>query len=736
MKCPKCDNVLPDGAKKCPVCHTQIQTKASEESFTEPAGQDTRRFAAIDPNKDSYDFDLQYTLTFKDAGEIRQSIEDLEIDLEDRSEQLLHPEGVKEEKAKPEHKEATREEMEEAAERAALRRERRKGGKGAGIGKIHKVPRKSRTEREKESALKKAKPRKERTEKDAKKSRRLIVGVVVAAVVIALIIGAINLFAGMFRGDTHYPTVYMKGNQLWMVYDKKPQQLSENFISNNTAPALTSEKKTTSDDDDDDEDTVSTKKKVTDPKRYVPAAATEKQLVNISADGMHIFFLENVDYRTGCGDLVYYKSDSAKSKQVIATGVYYKVRTSKDGKSVLYLTGADATGYHGQLFYWTAGQKDSTAVEGDICTDNFVFAQNGMAVYYIRNFNPIVNTGDLYMRAFGKDASGENKQVDEKVAFIFGTTPKSDVCVYAKDYDTKTGTYNLYAKKENEEARKYTEKAFLAPVLPEKKEAVYAYSNYHDNFQAISYIDIATGQVSPMAEDITQIERIRNDEAAVIYSKTYETNKTDYYVIGVGENASQKVANAVVTPADKNRVQFDVSDDFSRVAYITDYDDVNGKGALFTLSIINNYVGTEKRLSDNAYSCNVSDDGAVVRFAADYNKDAGQVSLLAFSNSNTVTLAEEVSSGAFTYDRTGEVVVYATKVQLTPYVSGDIQCVTNKGKVREIDTAVESYGLKQDGNILLLKHADGADGGKLYYSNKKGQKPKLIDEGVTKPLHY
>ena len=711
MKCPKCDITLPETAQVCPLCHTPVKPGLDAGNKNRDVSQETRRFAAIDPSKDTYDFDLQYTLTFKDAGEIRQAINEMELGIgKDRSEQLLHPERTRTTDAeqKPERRQRTQAEMEEAAQRAALRRQRRNQGK-----KSTSIKR-SRTEQKKAAALRSARPVSAR---DKRKNRRLIVGVVAAVIVVGLITGVINLFASMLDGDMHYPTIYTKGNQLFMVYDKKPVALSENLIRVQATAEQTKADK------------------VLDPKVYRAEKPTEKQLLNVSGDGLYTFFLENVDMNTGRGDLVYIQNDSPKSKTPIASNVYYKLKVGTDGKSVLYLKDTDDTGYHGELCYWAAGKKESMPIQWDVCADNFTFSQDGLSALFIKNFNPIVNTGDLCVRGLSKDASQENIHLDEKVAFVFGTTPKG-VCLYAKDYSVKTGVYDLYAKEGNNTPILAAQKAFSAPEILKKTEAIYAYSDYHDSLQSISYVDLETGQTNPMVKDITRIERVRMDERAVIYTKEYENGKSDYYVIGANENASQKIANGVATTTEKSRVQFDASDDFSRVAYIGAYSEENGKGALFTLSIINDYVGIEKRISDEAYSCDVSADGAVVRFAAGYNKDAGTVNLIAYQNSNTVTMTEGVSVGAFTYDKAGEVIVYAANVQTQPQVSGDILCVTNKGKVREIDTGVSSYGMKKDGMILLLKREIGAETGSLYYANQKGKKMKLMDEGVNKALVY
>ncbi len=715
MKCPKCGLTLSDSATSCPICDVSV-SDVSQESFP----QDTGRFSAIDPSKDSYDFDLQYTLTFKDAGEIRQSIADMDFGLgRDRAEELLHPERTAQKKTeeKKVHVQRTQEEMEEAAQRAALRREQRnrKNGKRVSGERI------SRTERAKAAALKAAKSRKFKTGEGKKNGKGLVFGSIVAVVVIALIIGTINLFAGMMDGDFTYPTVYAKNNQVYMIYEGKPQLMTENFIS---AQVLSDSKNNTS-----------SSKKSSDPKKYRVENPVEKKLISVSEDGLYTFFFENVDMNTGMGILRFYQNDSPKSSVVVTDSVYYKIKVSDDGKSVLFLKNTDETGYHGELCYWGIGDKDYISIEQDVCSDNFAFSQDGTKALYIKNFNPIVNTGDLCSRELKKNA--DNIDVDEKVAFVFGTT-KSNNYVYAKNYDTKTGVYDLYVTKNDGKPELQAEKAFLPPVILKMSDAMYAYSNYHDNFQAVSYVDLVSGQINLMAEDVTEIAKVSKDENSLIYKKTYETNKSDYYYVGKTENTSQKVANAVVTVKEdpQHRCQFDASDDFSRIAYIGAYDEQYGKGALYTLSIINGYAGTEKRISDIAYGCDVSADGAVVRFAANFNRDAVTVDLIAYSNSNTVTLSEGVSAGAFTYDKMGEVMVYAKNVQTDPVISGDIESVNSKGKVRDVEKAVSSYGLKNDNTILMIRKEANATEGKLYFCNEKGRKMKLIDEGVTKMILY
>ncbi len=726
MKCPRCQKNIPDNAPSCPFCRTEFAGRFHSYDLS---NQETGRFATVDPTKDSYDFDLQYTLTFKDAGEIRQTIADMDLSIgkDNQTDLLSATKKPEAERYRPEHRQRSLEEMEEAAQRAALRRERRANGGKTG-GKRVSVERMSRRDKEKAAALRAARPKRPVSDSKNMKKRRLIFGTVVAVLVVALIVGTINLFAGMASGaDVKYPTIYTKDNQLYMHYGKKAQLISTNLVAAKAPETANTGSQS--------------KKKFTDPKVYQFANPTEKGLVYVSADGQYTYFLENMDMNSGRGDLIYYQNGSPKTRTLVSISAFYKIVIAKDGRSVLFLRKTDDTGYHGELCYWNPSMDEPMSIEQDVCSDNFVFSQDGTKALYIRNFNPTVHTGDLCIREFGKDAPKESRQLDEKVAFVFGTTPKSDIYLYAKNYDTDDGTYDLYSLKEPSNPTVRAEKAFLAPVILEKSECIYAYSDYKDNFQTISYLDLASGTGNVVADEATRIERVRNDEGAVIYSKSYEeTEKSDYYMAAATENASQKVANAVVNLKEPSwsRCQFDISDDFSRAAYIGAYDEEKGKGALMTMSIVNGYVGSEKRISDDAYGCDVSGDGAVVRFASNYNMDLNTVSLAAYTNSNTVTLTEEVCAGAFTYDTVGEIMVYATDVKSAPINSGNIACVTTKGRVREIREGVSSYGLKKDGRILLLiREGEGENPtGKLYSCNEKGKNMKLMDEGVTSALFY
>lgn len=743
MKCPKCGINLLEHVDVCPFCKTPVpkdepekQNDNAEEAKADRASknvsaQNTGRYSSIDPSKDSYDFDLQYTLTFRDSGEIKQAIADMDAEISrDSSKKKITTASHK----TSEEPRFSREEMQEAALRAQQRREQRKNG---GKKKV------SRAEKRKHDALRAAKAPKQKGEKtshryDVKQKKGILIGAAVLAAVIAVVVCVVNVASYFAHKTPEYPTLYTKGNELYSFFDGSEIQLSSNFVTTQletkTEAAAKSSSSSASSKPGD------SKKKLEDPKIENKTKLTEKDLIKISDDGSVVYFIENVNMNNGCGDLVYYINGKKKSRTPVAQNVYYDFSISGDGSTVLYLKNTNDEA-KGELCRWDTQTKTETGVDGEIVKGNFKLACDGKSVTYIKNFNPIVHTGDLLYSSFGE--GGESRRrVDEKVAFVFGTSAKSSVYFYAKNYDTKTGTYDLYIQSVNEGPKSVAEKAFLAPVISKKLESAYVYSNFNNNLQTLSYLDLTNGSNNKLADEVSEIIRVRNDEGAVVYSKAYESEKADFYFVSAKSPNSQKVATAINLAAlkeDSRMVAFDASSDFSTVAYIGGYDASTKRGALYTLSVVNDYAGSEKRISDDAYTCNVSADGAVVRFASGYNAEQNTINLVSYSNSNTLALADQAGMGAFTFDKTGEFTVFAKDFvakENSDSKTASIKSVTKKAKIRDIDSGVSAYGLKTDGTILLKKDNDDGSGTSLFTSTVKAAKCKKITDGVTNVLYY
>ncbi len=402
MKCPKCGINLLEHVETCPFCKTPISANVTEtqnQNNNSPK-QNTGRFSAVDPKRESYDFDLQYTLTFKDSGEIKQAIADMDAGI---TPNILN-ERVSDGSKKRSEARYTLEEMQAAALRSQERRELRKSGKSS---KGISAPKKriSSTERNKLSAMRAAKEKAPKSNGDSKSNLKgLLFGAGVLVLVVAIIIGIVNVCAFFAHNDPEYPTVYTKGNELYSFYDGKEELLTSNFITVYSDANAEQDKKSSSD------SKIDTVKQL-----------TEKNIIFVSDTGAVTYFFENFNMNTRAGNLVYYENGREKSRTVLGQNVYYDVEIGSNGSSILYLKNADENGAHGELCYWNPKLKGEVSIESDITANNFKFSQDCTSVTYIKNFNPDVLKGMPEInRAEIKllDADIRNKNFDE-AAFTF-----------------------------------------------------------------------------------------------------------------------------------------------------------------------------------------------------------------------------------------------------------------------------------------------------------------------------
>ena len=726
MKCPKCGVSLLDHVDVCPFCKTPIDKtvddKMTDNTEKPVVSQNTGRYSAIDPSRDSYDFDLQYTLTFRDSGEIKQAIEDMDAGIARESSKKKISAGGRE----TDEPRYSLEEMQEAALRAQQRRERKNGGRPSS----RDNKRTTRTQKKIKNALNRAKDigslpdgENHSRNKSSKRSskKRLFMGICVLAVVIALIIGIVSICSFVSKKAPEIPIVYTQNNTLHSYYKNKDVEISSNFI---TTPY---EEKTSS----MDSLSVSDKKQTpVDVKVGENKIMTNKELVSVSENGTYMFFFENVNMNTKMGTLVFYQNGKKKSRTVVAQNVFCKPEIGKDGTRILYVKNTDGDGA-GELCYWSYDKKEERSIDTGVRAGNFKLAQDSSSVTYIRNFNPIVYTGDLYYASL-TDKNVSARRVDEKVSFVFGTSAKGKTYFYAKNYEVKDGTYDLFIQSDTEGPRSVAEKGYNAPVISKKENTAFIFGNTKNKLQTLNCLDLDTGSNIKLSDDVTDIVKVRKDEGAIIFSRNFDTKKADYYLVNAKSPNPQTVARDINLEVISNggQVLFDASDDFSKIAYIGGFDSASVKGSLYTLSVVNEYAGSEARISDDAYSCDVSSDGGVIRFASGYNAETKTVKLISYSNSNTLSLAESVGVGAFTFDEHGEYSLYAKNIDSNS--SGCIESVNKKAKIKKIVDTASAYGLRKDNSVIILKTTTEGDKQltTLYKTSINGGKLKLVADNV------
>lgn len=747
MKCKKCGAELPEGALTCPKCGWTPENAGK----TEPAQTGAQGSADSDFNK-------QYSKAFENAAEDEPKYH---IDEELRRK--------REERYDESFANMTDDEKIKALEAARLARKEKRdnklkkkeeGGMFSFLKGGKDEPRSAASETARMKPLDGELPKPEEDDKvfasrrgsassqgaaarSPRRKRRgispktaLIAGCVLAVAVVAIVIVSVNMATGVTVELPESPTAYTKDNTLYAAYDGKEVKLSDSFVVGEyepPQPSATPSRRNSDDEDDEDRATP------TPEPEYYPAE--KKELITFTGDGEGIYYLDNVDLNVNRGKLNYAKSGSKRSVKTIAENVYTDVLVSSDGTGVLFLTGADKYGNDGTLCYWSTLTNTMTELSGKVLPGHYVFGKGGERLLYINEYNPEYNVGNLNYVSLDKGAVINTALIDSDVYDVFGTGATGQAVVYAKNYNTENGCFDLYmAKNGSEERVLITDGSRCEPILLTTADGMYAggsYGNPEQYYQALYYVSLEGGGKEKISGGLTELVQASKDEQSVIFRKANaEGTAFEYYYAAQAGTEGQLVASniTVLDDPEHSRVcQFAINDDFTNAAYIQGYDTAYESGALYVLAITNGIVGSDKKISDTAYSCGITPDGQTVRYADSYDITWNLVSLKTYSGEKISELATEVGAGAFTFDKSGKYVVYAKNYSLETK-TGDVFCSNNKGKSRQVVSGVSSYGLKDNGEIVYYNSA--SPNFEIFKTKPNGKGAKSVDEGVTEVLAY
>lgn len=559
--------------------------------------------------------------------------------------------------------------------------------------------------------LKRAKEKKHGKKAALTPKMGIVLGCIVAVLVVAIIVASVNMASNVANGEPEAATVYAKGNALYSHYSGKDVQLSSNFIASEY-----------------EESTEET-----------PDEIKEKDLIHNTADGTAAYFIDTADMNEQKGALNYVKSGKKNSLAKIAEDVYYNVVLSEDGTGVLYLTGADSFGMNGTLNYWSAATEKSTKLGDNVNTENFMFAGNGSRIVYICNYNTEHYVGDLHMASVVKGEVSAAGKLDSDVYKVFGTNSSGNTAVYAKNYNKETLCFDVYIMRDNvSNSVLVADGSRCKPIIAKTSDNMFVGGSYENYYQTLYYASLESGQKEKIASGLTELIEMSRDEQAVVFRKANASGTAfDYfYANQMGTDEQELAMNVTVLDDEEHKrvCQFDINDDFTKAVFIQGYDTERESGALFTVSINNGNVSSDKKISDTAYSCNLTPDGSTVRYADSYDIAWNLVNLNSYNGESSTILAKEVGAGAFTFDKAGNYIVYAKNYSLENK-TGDVYCVDNKGKTREVVKGVSTYGLKGNGEIVYSSKADG-DNIDLYFTAPSGKGAKNIDKNVSRVVSY
>lgn len=556
----------------------------------------------------------------------------------------------------------------------------------------------------------------------------LVVGVAVAVVVISVIIASVNMASIAVKGYPEVPTVFEKDNSLYSNYNGKTNLLSSNFVNAETEEVIDEPTETP-----DGSRSSATPAPVTEPIK-------EKELINYTDNGEITYFIDNTDLSAKSGSLHYVKNGNKNSIINISDNVYYDITISADGNGILYLTDVDELGNGGMLNYWSFATKTIVKISPNVNIGNFVFAQKGNAISYINEYNSDHNVGNLYLAGINKGAVEQATRIESDVYKVYGTNTTGDTVVYSKNFNINDDNcFEVYMMKANSDSPiMIVDGSRCEPIITKNSNHIYLGGSYEEYYQTLYYASLEDGNKEKISSGLTEIIKMSKDEQAVAFRKAnMEGTAFEYYYANQAGSEGQVLANNVSVLDDekhKRATQFEINDDFTNAAYIEDFDASIESGILFTVSIANGIVASDKKISDTAYSCNITPDGSTVRYADQYDLTWNLVTINSYNSEKITVLAKEVGYESFTFDLNGLYTVYAKNYNMDTR-SGDVYCVDNKAKTIEVTKDAGSYGLKKNGQVVFGKRV-GESKLDMFFAKPNGKSSKAIDTGVTNIVSY
>ncbi len=700
MKCPNCDADILEDIEKCPFCK-QLVREEHEPSRSKRKKREVRGKSA--PSVQEEEFDFTYTITSQDQIDlIRQAVAALEQG--ENAEKSTEVEiSVTRTPKNMDFEEELRKIQEEVSENYRISTPQRE------ILSQESEPIAPTEEKKKFfSSLAHRSSQKRKGKKKYRismRGRRTLFFGVCAVAAIALVIGGVRLFGGLFGGESTVvlPSYFVKENSLLQ-------------YSNGTTAVLTEQLYLA---------------------EQVAEASVGTALAKPAENGTYIYFFENFDRGSKSGDLMVSSIKKPSNKTKIASAVSDNILISDDGKSVLFIQNGNPDGNMGTLQYWSQGMQEIWKIASDMDGGNFIFSQNGKQALYIEKFNTTTHMGDLYLMDLRKDA--ERQRIDTDVCSIFGTDVSGKYFVYGQNYNAADKSCDIYVKTIESEKHRVADHTALPPVISERDTKMYAYGALDGSAHNLYRVDLKNNKSEKIASGVTAITAISADETQVVFYKSYNTGYADYYIYTEGKEPV-KVADNVNSFAKTSHSiipQFAISKDFSQIAYISGFDPAKERGALYVCRYRKGKpVQDSRKITDEAYSCAVSEDGKFVWYAADYSVGRKVTDLYLYNRTESVKVADEILAEQFSFGTVGNTIVYLTDFNEESGCGRLNVANTKLEKVQVADDAA-AFSLKENDDIIFLKeYNQTAQIFDLYFAKANGSLVNRVDTGIRQLLSY
>ena len=518
--------------------------------------------------------------------------------------------------------------------------------------------------------------------KDILKTAGLAAGVLVVAV------GAISLIVSLSSktADTASSYTYIKDNSLYMIYKGKAAEISQQVLCDSYVRYA-----------EETENAVS-----------VESAAKNAGLTFESKDGKRTYFFDDYNPETKSGTLKLVKSGRTKKVIEISPAVHNSVVMSKDGTSLLYLQTADKNGDMGVLYYWNAKLDEPFKVASDIDHGTFGFAGDEEWVVFIQNLNRVEMQGDLYVKSLEK-LKEEKVKIDSAVCKIYGTNPGGAAYIYAKDYDKTDKTFDIYAMNKKGRSIRLGERTKRDPLMQKTKDKLFVYGATEDATSNLYQVDINSGKKEKIASGVSSILMLSKDEKTVIYDKVYTGKLADYYAYTKG-NQPQMIAHNVVVDynAVAGKPQMAVSQDTTKILYISEFEAFKGGGTLNLCVFKKGKVVSEEQISEDVYAVYRAKDGKFI-VAKDYSTSRKIFDVYLIDGNELKLIKEEVSPEMFEVSAEGDNIFCISDFGVEGKF-GSLEKINLKGEAEVVAEGIFDFNLTAENDILIYKNLNTDDG--------------------------
>ncbi len=728
MKCPNCGVDLYEGIKKCPYCKTVIGDISSDGKFKDfdfkytisPADKlkvisEAEKYAEGSKKASKKKSVLSLPFKFKRIKRRKKAAVDKVVES-----QAVSPA----EKAKGIAKSASRSAAEFIPEGVA--RYTIRGADNRAIVQAEKpatedTPSVNEYKRvikpEKKSVMPRGISRRRRSRRIRFNiNKRMVAATGAAVVALVAVILAVSAIAASFTKDNKKEAVssftYVKNNAMYVVYKGRPAKISDKVICDNYLNYAGANQ--ASDD------------------------AKSAGLVKSSKDGKLTYFFDDFDPETEKGTLKLVKKGNAKKIIEISSAVHNSIVLTDDGKGILYLWTTNESGENGNggvLFYWNEKLKEPLKIATDIDKNTFSFAAEDEWVVFIQNLNRIEMQGDLFAKNL-KDSDSDKVKIDSAVCKVYGENPENTAYIYGKDYDKNDKSFDIYAINEKGHTLRLGERTKRDPIMQKTKNAIIVYGFNEDKTNEIYTVNIATGKKEKLASKSSSVLMLSKDEKTVIYDKVYNGKLADYFVYYKGKQPL-KIAHDVVVDynAVAEKPQMAVSEDVSKILYISEFNSVKGGGTLNLTTYKKGEILSEEKIADDVHSVYRGADGKFI-VAKDYSTARKIFDVYVLDGKELRLLREEVSPELFAVSSSGDYVLCVTGFDVEGKF-GTLEKINLKAEQTVIENRVFDFEFTNEDDILIYSNLNTEDGRFDIRLRKSGSKKNSeIDNAIDRVIGY